>query len=376
MTIVILKYLFTLVFGGVSVSYLYEHPEEAKKWMSMFFELLGKVWKGCNYLAIKYNIESSINSFVNTLNNSSLASFPKVSIKWTGRGGDEVIWEEGKILLIMRDKKNHTKNLVHASQLFVSETLLHKSKAHLSKSQKNSLDLFAVKLILEKTNKGALEYFISHYMIPELNKHDKISDLLKQYVNIEKIGLFFPILIQELVFLGNTIYLETPNAEITTEVKSLVDFLEKFSKREVGDDTAKETFTGKYIRCAIRIMASRFVVEGHKVEGRKQRIVTWIKAGYPNIYILGANKEQTRDFMDSVITAVRKIYPDLKLIKEYQFVAEINKKSGKKQKVGNILIHLHYPTATKYILTKEELEDRMLLLEAGVTEQMITESRD
>ncbi len=55
MTIVILKYLFTLVFGGVSVSYLYEHPEEAKKWMSMFFELLGKVWKGCNYLAIKYN---------------------------------------------------------------------------------------------------------------------------------------------------------------------------------------------------------------------------------------------------------------------------------------------------------------------------------
>ena len=109
----------------------------------------------------------------------------------------------------------------------------------------------------------------------------------------------------------------------------MVDFLEKFSTRQVGDDTAKETFTGKYIRCAIRIMASRPVVEGNKIEGRKQKIITWIKAGYPNIYILGANKEETRDFMDTVIREVKKQYSELKLIKEYQFVAEINK-SGKK----------------------------------------------
>lgn len=285
-----------------------------------------------------------------------------------------MIWEKNKIVLVMRNKKNHTKNLVHASYLFVSETLLHKSKSHLSKSQKISLDLFAVKLLLEKIDKGATEQFVSSYIIPELNKRDKVSNFIQQYVNIEKMGLFFPILVQELVFLGSTVYLSTPNAEITAEVKSLIDFLEKFSKREVGDESLSETFTGKYIRCAIRIMATHWVVAGNKIEGRKQRLITWIKAQYPNIYILGANREETRDLMENVIRAVQKSYPDLRVVKEYQFDAELTK-NGVKSVVHDVLIHLHYPSATKFILTPEEIEDRRILLESGVTIEMLEEAR-
>lgn len=369
-----MTYLLSFFSGGAVVAYIFKHPEETQKWLAILFTALSKCWGGFRYLAIKYSIQSGINSFVNTLNNNSVANFPKVELVWTGKDEEEVVWEEGQILLVMRDRKNHTKNLVHASQLFVTETMLRNSKAHLSKSQKISLDLFAVKLILEKTNKGALEYFVSSYLIPELNKHDKVSNLLKQYVNIEKVGLFFPILVQELTFLGNTVYLETPNAEITAEVNSLIDYLEKFSKREVGDYSVPEVFTGKYIRCAIRIMASRYIVEANKIEGRQQRLITWIKAGYPNIYVLGANREETRDFMDCVIKAVQKEYRDLKVVKTYQFEAEIIK-SGKKEKVHDVLIHLHYPSATKYLLTQEELEDRKILLEAGVTPEMIEEAK-
>lgn len=346
--------------GGVAlpvgvIAFAATHPDETQKWLAYFFDLISKIWKGFQYQAIKFDLQSRINSFVSTLNSNSATSFPKVSIKWAGRDNEEVIWEEGRVLLVMRDKKNRTKNLVHASHLFVSETLLKRSKVHLSKSQKTSVDLFATKLILEKESPAALEYFVSGYLVPELAKRDRVSDFLKQFVAIDKMGAFFPILIQELTFLGNTIYLEKPSAEIVKEVNDLINFLEAFSLRHIGDTTTQETFTGRYIRCAIRIIATRAVREAGKVEGRRQLITAWLQRGYPNIYIIGSNNEDNRIFMEDVITAVQGTYPDLEVIKTYECHAEITLANGDTKVVPNVITHLHHPRAVKHILSEREL---------------------
>ncbi|ETB63822.1 TPA: hypothetical protein DIC38_02220 [Candidatus Nomurabacteria bacterium] len=332
--------------------YLYKHPDETEKWLAIIFKLLNKIWKGFKYEATKYEVQSKVNSFVETLNNNSATNFPKISIKWAGRNQEEVIWEKEKIILVMRDKKHKVKNLVHASHLFVSETLLRRSKVHITKSQKVSLDLFSVKLILEKASPEALEYFISSYFIPQLNKHDKVSDFIKQYINIEKVGLFFPILVQELTFLGNTIYIEKPNEAITKEIKEFTDFLENFSKRQVGDMTLPETFTGKYIRCAVRIIATKGVREARKIEGRRKIIESWIQNGYPNIYLVG--NIDNRNFMYDIYSSVKKTFPELKIVKEYSFEAEISFQD-KKKIVSDILMHLHYSKFNKYIFTDDEL---------------------
>jgi len=331
------------------------HPDETQKWLAYCMGLLARIWKGFEYQSIKFDLQSRINSFVSTLNSNSATSFPKISIKWAGRGQEEVLWEEGRILLVMRDRKHKTKNLAHASYLFVSNTLLRRSKVHLSQSQKTSVDLFATMLILVKESPAGLEYFISNYFVPSLEKHDRVSDFLKQFVNINKIGAFYPILIQELTFLGNTIYLEKPKAEIVNEVNSLIDFLENFSQRHVGDTTSVETFTGKYIRCAIRIIATRAIREAGKIEGRRQLIVGWLQRGYPNIYLIGSNNEDNRLFMEGVIGAVQQTYPTLEVIKTYECHAEITLADGAKKVVPNVITHLHHPNSVKHILSERDL---------------------
>jgi hypothetical protein len=362
---ILISFLAGLGIPTAVILIIYTHPVESQKWISMLFSLLAKIWKGFRYTKIKYDIQSKINSFVNTLNADSATTFPKVVINWVGKGKEEVIFEDGRIMLIMRDKNHNTKNLVHASYLFVSETLLRRSKVHISKTQKISLDLFSTKLILEKESPAALEYFISNYFIPELSKHDKISDLLKQYNNIQKAVLFFPVLVQELTFLGNTIYLEKPSSAIIQEVSNLVTFLENFANRQVGE-IGSETFTGKYMRCAIRIIASRPVREAGRIEGACRRIVSWIQAGYPNIYIIGANTEDNKAFMDDVISSVQTSHSELKIVKKYEFVAEIEI-SGKKKNVKDVLTHLHYPKSVKYILAEQDLVSPMAVVGANAT---------
>lgn len=340
-------------------AFIYQHPEKTQKWLSLLFGVLSHIWKSFEYKAIKYDLQSRINLFVDALNSNSTTSFPKVVLKWVGREKEEVIWESGRVLLVMRDRKHSTKNLVHASYLFVSETLLRRSKVHLTKTQKISLDLFSTKLLLEKQSAAALEHFISGYFIPQLSKHDKISDYLKQFVSIQKTGLFFPILIQELSFLGNTIYIEKPSEEIIKEVNELVNFLERFSNRKVGDTGMPESFSGKYIRCAIRIIATKAVVEARKIEGRRQRLVSWIQAKYPNIYLIGADTKETLAFIKEIIEAVREEYPQLEILKSYKYEAEINTTFGTKI-VRDVLMHLHYPQAVRHILSEEELLKEIL----------------
>ena len=349
-----LSFLFGSAFTIVVVKFLFIHVDETQKWLAYFFSLLSKVWKGFQYQAIRFDLESKINSFVGSLNAESTLSFPRIAIKWAGKNNDEVIWEEGRILLVMRDKGHNTKNLVHAAYLFVSETLLRRSKIHISKSQKVALDLFATKLILEKESPSALEHFIAGYFVPELQKHDRVTDFLKQFINIQKVCLFFPILVQELTFLGNTIYLEKPRDEIVQEVNALINFLETFSKRRVGD-TTNETFTGKYMRCAIRVIASKEVRRAGRIDGVRSRLLQWIEWGYPNIYLIGGNDTDNRHFMEDVVKAVQTRFPALEVKKTYVSNADITFPDGTVKNVQEVLIHLHYPESVKYVLGESDL---------------------
>ncbi len=157
----------------------------------------------------------------------------------------------------------------------------------------------------------------------------------------------------ELTFLGNTIYLEHPSSAIVDEVAGFVKFLESFSERKVGQRSL-ETFTGKYIRCGIRIIATRAVREAGLVEGRRQVLESWIRAGYPNIYLVGADTPDNIKFMRDIVEAVQETYPELEIVKTYQYEAQI--KMGDERKiVRDVLMHLHYPNAIRYILTEEEL---------------------
>jgi len=335
--------------------YFLKNPEKFEKWVSMIAWFVSYIWKNAEYFATKSEIQGRINSFIAGLEANTTTTFPRIALRWKARGTDEIVWDEGQAIIVMRDRNHRSKNLIHAAYLFTAEALLKKSARHLSKTQKTSLDLFSTKLILEKESKFAVEQFMSEYFAPEIDKNEAIRGLIQQYVHIERLGAFFPILIQELTYLGSKVFLAKPSSEIIAEVKSLVEFLEKFAEREVGDTTTPDTFVGKYMRCAIRIVASRAVRERGDITSHKERINYCVQGKFENIYIIGSGERKNIKFMDEVAGACLSENEGLEKTRGYQFRGKI-KINGNLTNVSTYLIHLHNPSAVKYLYEANDID--------------------
>ena len=299
------------------ITYVFKHPEKVENWSVLIFGVLSKVWKGANYLETKYDIQSKINTFVNRINSDSTTQFPKISIQWAGKEGEDIIWEEGKAILIIRDQKHKIKNFVYASHFFVTETLLKKAKRHLSKNQKLALDLFATKKVLEDQSPAALEYFMTDYFVPNLDKEEKIREFVRQFISIDRMGVFFPVLIQEMIYLGHKFFLDKPNAVIIAEVNQLIDFLQQFAERKVGDDTIPHSFRGNYMRSCIRVVARQKTREKGNVTGHKTNICEAVTDGFANIYVIGRSDDGNKTFIRDVVKAVLEEHSHVQQIKNY-----------------------------------------------------------
>ncbi len=338
----------------IVVYVIFKNPDKVKKWLAMFWEFVSLFWKKAEYLAIKNDIEGRVNSFVRSVETNTTTSFPRVKVHWIGNEEDEgLVWDEDEVIVVMRDRKHKTKNFVHATYIFTSETLLNRSKRHLSKKQKKSLDLYATQQILKDEYPSALEQFMNDYIVPNLTQDDDLRLLIKQFEKIQELGVFFPILVQELSTLGSKVFLEKPNQEIIVEVNDLIKFLENFSQREVGDTSVEETFRGKYTRCTIKIVASKATRDRNDVELHASRIRGSIHEACENIYVIGSAKIKNWSFMNKVCRAVHAEHEDLITKKQYRFSGKIFVR-GKKRSVKTYLVHLHNPHAVQFFVRQEQ----------------------
>ena len=340
---------FLLGVGGTTtvVVYLLTHPEKVQIWGSIFWWFLSRFWNKAKYLAIQAEIEGKLNSFVRNLEAQTTTQFPEVSIKWAATDTDDLVYEDDKAIIIMRDREHKNKNLVHAAYFFTSQSLLKRSKKHLSVSESTSLDLYATKRMLESQSLAAEEQFMNDYFIPSTEAHPDICKFIKQYIPIDEKGLFFPVLIEELSVLGNKLFLEEPKQEIITEVKSLVDFLEKFAWRESGEHVQQE-FVGTYTRCAIRIVAARETREKGDISGHQNIIEKLIQTNFENIYLIGNDDGENKKFIQAIVDSVLEKYSRVEAVKDYHFMGRIVVR-GEPIQVKTYLVHLHNPTAVKYI---------------------------
>ncbi|HEY4523993.1 MAG TPA: hypothetical protein VJK04_03935, partial [Candidatus Paceibacterota bacterium] len=222
-------------------------------------------------------------------------------------------------------------------------------KKHLSKAQKTSLDLYATKKVLETQSASAVEQFVDDFLAPLIEKDDQVRGLIVQYLKIDTKGVFFPVLINELIILGGKVFLEKPTAEIIIEVKALIDFLEQFAEREDGSDLGSREFIGNHARCAIRIVASRSARERGDTEPHKNGVVALVKRDFENIYLIGMSDQKNVDFMEAVAGACIEEISHLSLLKRYKFPGLVKPRYWESYKVDTYLIHLHNPKGAKYL---------------------------
>jgi hypothetical protein len=331
----------------VVIIWVLNEPEKFQKWLSFLFSALSHVWKNGKYYTTKFSLESKLNTFVSHLEKNTAKEFPKVKVAWTGRNDEEIVLSEGKAVIVIRDREYAVKNFVHASYLFVSQMLLKNTQMHLSKSQKISFDLYSTKILLEEQEKSAVEQFVRDYISPEISKNENVRSLVQRFSHIHRLGIYFPILIQEMSCLGGKIFLSQKNNELIDEIGRLISFLFEISERKVGDTSIPLEFRGKYMKCAIQIVASKASRERGLTENHAYNIKKYVRERFENIYILGTDTEENNEFMESTVRRCIEEHPGLLLVRECTFAGKI-KTESELRRVRTHFVHLHNSTVVEY----------------------------
>lgn len=296
---------------GLLIIILLLNPEKIEKWSAMLWFVLarfGTLFKGAHKKYVKHDLQARINTFVKTV----AADIPgmiskKVDIEWVS--GDitrKSFLQDGKVIVRLRRDDPQQCNFVHGAYLFVSTSLLYKAKRYISPSQREAIDLYITSDLLKLQKPGVRDFFLEEYLHPRLAaKRSKRLAYFDQFARIHTGGLFYPVLLQELDFLGSKVFGGPKDDRLIHEADSLIGFLKDIASRTIGEETDLE-FVRKYCRCAIVIIGrpSKLLVSTTPyIEFIRQHL---IPEKIENIYVVG--KWDNRHPIDEICQGVGDTY--------------------------------------------------------------------
>lgn len=256
---ILITLLGSLSLGGVVLLVVLLNPEKIEIWSALlwrFLDRFGSLFKSANKQYIKHDLQGRVNQFVKSLaKDAPFLVSNRVRVEWAESNVTRKSFLDDKeIVLRLRREDPEDLNFVNGAYMFISTGLLFKVKRYVSPSQRQAVDLYVTTKLLEREKPGVVSYFLDEYLHKHLDDPDtKTAKYYDQLAKIDGGGLFYPVLLQELDFLGNKVFGKRQDDKIITEVNSLVDFLEPIATRHVGQETDLN-FERNYCRFAIVIV--------------------------------------------------------------------------------------------------------------------------
>ena len=289
--------------GGGVILYFVKHPEVVEKWLSLFFKIIKTIHKNADSKFVKYNIQSTINSYIAKLNHDvPNLDAQRVEIDWIDENiTPDQFLHSGNLVLRMHRSHNQSKNIINATYAFVSHEILKKAKTYLAPYQKDAIDLFVSYKVLEKAGHDIMDAFVQDYLRSGLEK-DSIDKLYAKFEKIDTSGLFFPVFITEMTFLGEKIFGKGVSRNtIFNEVDDLISFLLNLANRKTGEYSSLE-HGGAYSKFAIRIVGKQWKIDD---EGKDVYVRNIQKISNPieTLYLIGdlANKHFINDVCNDLL---------------------------------------------------------------------------
>ncbi len=337
-----------LPLGGVIIILVFVllYPEKVEKWAAMVWFALSTVFKFAHRRAVKLDLEGHLNEYVKRIAKEvPQVADVKVEIELVdGNISRESFFSDGKVILRLRRDDPQDLNFVHGAYLFVSTTLLFQAKRYISPSQREALDLYVTTRVIEKEKPAIVGYFLDTYLHPKLkNPKSKKATYYDKFAHIDQGGLFYPVLIEELDFLGRKVFGRRKDDLIIVEVDDLITFLENIATREVGDDSTDLDFVRDYSRFAVMIIGKRF-----KLQDSLDPYVNFIRGKLyaeeiETVYVLG--KWENREYIYRICDEVSDIYWRYR---DRKTVATLRFNDGSTQKVRQIVVILRKKTLSVY----------------------------
>lgn len=334
--------------GGLIIFILFLFPEKIEKWSVLLWKVIYFLIRRGEKKIVAHDIQGRVNEFTRSLK-KEIVNFesPGVSIQWiTDKEAPKEFFKENRLIIRMRQHHDQNKNFVYASMIFISRAFLTKVKKYLSPSLKESIDLFVGKRLFEKEKPQVVDRFFEDYFALKARSNEKIMDLIEKYEIIDKVGLFFPIFVQELTFLGEKVFYKPKSDKIITEVKDFIIFLQDWAKREVGEEAVRQNFEGTYCRCGIVIIAKREKRETGDTYPYVHYIQRLVEKKLENIYLLGSASEENRDFINQISEEIQKKF-GLEKYTSKEYKAKIIIRGERKEIDSYLILHRH-PEILRY----------------------------
>lgn len=330
----------TLLGGGV-VAYCFTHPEVIEKILSYFFKAIKYLFKCADKQYVKYNIQSNINNYICKLNKKvPNLDAQQVKVEWIDENiTPEQFLKSGALVLRMHRSSNQNKNIVNATYTYVSSEVIKKAKTYLAPYQKEAIDLFVSYRALEKAGHDIMDAFVQNYLRTGLQK-DAVDALYAKFDKIYTSGLFFPVFITEMTFLGEKIFGKGVNKNlIYKEVNDLVSFLLSLSARHTGEESCME-HQGEYSKFAIRIVGKQAKIE-NKGKGLYVRNIKPLVGNHDTLYLLGNANNKT--FIDEVAKEVEED-DNIEIYHKITTQAHLRNSEGEEFDVNNYVVILRKKT--------------------------------
>ena len=335
-----------LVILGIFIALHYQ--EEIQKYSLFFWKIARIFWKKAEKKLVSNDIESRVNKFTKSLKREITNFEPiGVQIQWVEEGeSPSEFFSDDRLIIRMRAHQNQNKNFVYGSMVFISKCILTKAKRHISKTQKESLDLFIGKKLFEKEKPQVVDQFFEDFFSPRMDV-EKVAELVEKYTIIYKAALFFPVLVQELAFLGEKVFWKRRDAQIITEVNCLVNFLQDYANRESGEEELPKNFEGAYCRCGIVLISKYIKRELWEINRYIHYIEGLVNKKIENIYIIGPASKDNIQFITEIVRNIEQ----KRLLEKYAepkiYKAEI-KSGGKRIGINSYILLLRNPNAVRY----------------------------
>ena len=328
------------------IGYYLKNPEKFEKLVSLILKFLNYLSERFDKSYIKYDLQGKINDYLKTVSKKvKHIDIEKINVEWidVSTQTPENYIQNGKLIIRLHKSENQNRNIVNASIAFIAYAFLRKAKSYLANYQRESLDLYACYDLLKHEKTEILDQFVQDFMKDKMD-NSKIANLFETYMDIDKVGIFYPILVQELTFLGEKVFSQKRDAsKIYEEVKQLIFYLNNYSKRKLNENIIND-FNGSYCKFAIRIVGKQFKIN---TLGEQTYIknIEKINHGNETIYLIG--NQENKKFMKSVFKNCKERI-NYELLTDDSYSAVIKNSEGEDFSVNSYLMILRNNKTTVF----------------------------
>jgi hypothetical protein len=304
----------------VGFIFFFNYPHKCEKAFAL-------IWKFCDRLRIfasfahknyvKHDLQGRINDFIDrhTKDTPGLSA-KKIQLEWIDPNTTkEAFLSENIVIIRVKRDEDEARTFARSAYLFVSTALLYKAKRYLSPSQALATDLFASMKLLKEEKPEIVDAFLEEHLHPKVDEPEsKINRYFDTFQVIANAGLFFPIYLQELHFLGQKVFGDRKDSQINIEVDSLITHLEKIAQRKIGDTSVPLEFQQTYCKFSVVLVGL-----APKLEKSVDPYVRFIQehsvpSKIETLYLIGDIRNR-----DKIMQIAKVVSHQFHIVRSYQF---------------------------------------------------------